>query len=38
VALRREEHLPSKDDQRRTGLIWAAVVVALLLVIGAPKG
>jgi serine/threonine-protein kinase len=36
VALRRTDYAePDEDDSRRTGLIWAAVVVALLLVIGA---
>src|SRR3954447_1465691 len=36
VALRRTDYTePDEDDSRRTGLIWAAVVVALLLVIGA---
>jgi eukaryotic-like serine/threonine-protein kinase len=35
VALRRPDYAePEEDDHRRTGLIWAAVVVALLLVIG----
>jgi eukaryotic-like serine/threonine-protein kinase len=36
VAMRRPDYAePEEDDNRRTGLIWAAVVVALLLVIGA---
>src|SRR5919198_137164 len=36
VALRRPDYEePVEDEHRRTGLIWAAVVVALLLVIGA---
>jgi beta-lactam-binding protein with PASTA domain/predicted Ser/Thr protein kinase len=35
IALRRADYgQPDDDDGRRTGLIWAAVVVALLLVIG----
>jgi len=34
IPLRRDEY-PEEDSGRRTGLIWAAVVVALLLVIGA---
>jgi beta-lactam-binding protein with PASTA domain/predicted Ser/Thr protein kinase len=35
VALRRPDYAePEEDEHRRTGLIWAAVVVALLLVIG----
>jgi serine/threonine-protein kinase len=35
VALSRPEYgEPEEEDHRRTGLIWAAVVVALLLVIG----
>ena len=36
IPLRRPDYVPvEEDDGRRTGLIWAAVVVALLLVIGA---
>jgi beta-lactam-binding protein with PASTA domain len=35
IALRRADYAePVEEDHRRTGLIWAAVVVALLLVIG----
>jgi serine/threonine-protein kinase len=34
IALRRDYPATEEDDSRRTGLIWAAVVVALLLVIG----
>src|SRR3954452_4951349 len=35
VALRRTDYADSDYYNRRTGLIWAAVVIALLLVIGA---
>lgn len=36
VALRRPDYAePDDEDNRRTGLIWAAIVAALLLVIGA---
>src|SRR3954467_951208 len=36
VAMRRTDYRPAddEDDGRRTGLIWAAVVIALLIVIG----
>jgi serine/threonine-protein kinase len=35
IGLRRPDYAaPEEEDHRRTGLIWAAVVVALLLVIG----
>ena len=34
VAMRRTDYPPEEDDNRRTGLIWAAVVAALLIVIG----
>src|SRR4051794_27749075 len=35
VAISRTDYADDDGDERRTGLIWAAVVVALLLVIGA---
>jgi serine/threonine-protein kinase len=35
VAIRRTEQPPEPEDERRSGLVWLAIVVALLLVIGA---
>jgi serine/threonine-protein kinase len=34
VGIRRTDYVEEEDESRRTGLIWAAIVLALLLVIG----